>query len=62
MVDLVRAVGELAEAQCEEPLDEENAFSLLAPVGRIGVRPTHPDRWMMEDGLAKKFPGRTENV
>ena len=61
-VDLVAAVGQLAEAQCDEPLDEENAFSLLAPAGRIAARPSYPDRWMMEDGLAKEFPGRTENV
>ena len=35
MIDLVNSVALLAESQCEEPLDEENAISLLAPEDRI---------------------------
>ena len=62
MEDLVEAIGQLAQVWCEEPLDEENSFSLMAPPENIVVRPPYPDRWMLFQGKSVKFPGRRDNV
>lgn len=58
MVDVLQEIEKCVEVWSDEPLDQENAFSLLAPASRLGLRPDRPDSWMMHEGKVLRVPGR----